>query len=587
MTSASAATSVQGHTRAQSLRAAIAPWARGYQRAWLRSDVIVGIALGFVVIPQGMAYAELAGMPLVTGLYATILAVVGYAILGSSRQLVVGPDSSTSTLVAAAVIGIAGAGAAPDRYAAVATGIAIVAGVILLVGSFLKLGLIAAFLSRPVLAGYLNGLSITIIVGQLPKILGVSAKGDDPITKLGQIVANLADLQLAPLAVGIVSLAALLVLPRVLPKIPAALIVIVVAIIAVPVLGLDQGQLSLVGVIPQGLPMPSIPALQPGDVSAMVGPAAAIALMGFADTTLTAQLFARRNSYRVDANKDLMGLGLGSLLSGLFGGFGISGSDSRTAVAERAGGRTQMANLVAVAVVALVLVFASGLLRTLPYAVLAAIIVSAALGLFDFRTFQRARRQERVSFWLGIVALVGTLLLGLLPGIILAVMLSLTMVLLRGASARLVVLGRGETADDWRDVEKVPTAIVVPGALVVRYQAELFFANAERFRSQLEEAIAAAPEPVRWVILDAESTGYVDYSALEMLAELTESLDRAGIRLAVASATGATEVALMTAGLTPRLVEGRLFGTVDGALRAYATAFPEASARAMPRSSLV
>jgi high affinity sulfate transporter 1 len=548
-------------------RRLIVPWAQGFDRSWLRGDLVAGLALGFVLIPQGMAYADLAGMPLVAGLYATILAIIGYAILGSSRQLVIGPDSSTSTLVAASVVAIVGANAAPERYIAIATGLAVVSGIVLFLAALLKMGAISALISRPVLVGYLNGLAITIIVGQLPKILGYKAAGEGPIEKLGAIIGGLSQTLTTPLIVGIVSLVVLLGLPRIAPRIPAALVVIIAAIVLVPVLGLDQGQLALVGQIPSGLPSLSVPDLQTGDVSLLIGSAVAIAFMGFADTSVASEVFARRGGYRVDANKDLMGLGLASILSGLFGGFAVSGSDSRTAVSERSGGRSQVANLIAIGVVALVLMFASGVLKTLPYAVLAAVIVAAAIGLFDVPTLRAAWRQERSSFWLAITALVGTLVLGLLPGILLAVLLSLGVVLMRSAKTRIVVEGRGDSADDWRDVSKVPTAITVPGVLVIRYQSPLFFANADGFRSAVEDLIDGAETPVRTVVFDAAATSYADFSAVGVLADLVDDLDARDITLAIADATGATEQAIEKAGLVDRLASARMFPTVDAAFR--------------------
>ncbi len=553
------------------------PWTVGFQRSWLGRDLVAGIALGVVMIPQGMAYAELAGVPAVAGLYATMAAIIGYAILGSSRQLVVGPDSSTSTLVAAALLSIVGAGAAPEQFIMGAAFIAIVSGAILLIGGFFKAGIIANFLSKPVLVGYLNALALTIVVKQLPKILGYSVGADDVIPAAIEVVANLGKTVPLSVMVGAGCLLIIFGFSRWLPKIPGALVAVVLATIVSAVLNFQAQGLKVVGVVPAGLPSFAFPTIEWADFGLYLGPALAIALMGFADTAVASELFADRNKYEVDPDRDLFGLGMASLLSGLFGGFAVSASDSRTAVADNAGGKSQVANLVGVAVIGLILVFFTTILQPLPNAALGAVVIAAGITLFDFKTFRRAWRQQRSDFWIGIIAFVGAVVLGLLPGIVIAVLLSLWNVLMAGAKTELVVLARSDVGNVWRNVKRHPEGYVVPGLSVVRWESGLFFGNSKGFERQVKEMVAQQEPKPTWVVFDAEATGDVDFTATTMLTELVGTLREQGITFAVAEPNGRLEQSLQRAGIPEMIGADKIFPSVDVAVQAYIAQHPVAT----------
>lgn len=554
------------------LRKWLFPWSAGYQRAWLPKDLIAGIALGVVMIPQGMAYAELAGLPAVTGLYATIAAIIGYALLGSSRQLVVGPDSSTSTLVAAAMLAIVGVGASTDQLIAGAAFMAIMSGVILVLGGVLKAGVIANFLSKPVLVGYLNALALTIIVKQLPKILGYKVEAEDIIPAALEMVRKLPQTVPLSVIVGVACLVIIFIFKRWIPRIPGALVAVVLATVASALLGFQAMGLKVVGVVPSGLPSLAFPQINLADFAGYLFPAFAIALMGFADTAVASELFADRNKYEVDANRDLYGLGAASLLSGLFGGFAVSASDSRTAVAENSGGKTQIVNIVGAAVIALILLFFSGILQPLPSAALGAVVISAGITLIDIKTFKRAWNERKSDFWIGMIAFIGAVVLGLLPGIIIAVLLSLWNVLMSGARAELVVLSRSEVSNLWRNIKRQPDGYTLPGLTVVRWESGLFFGNSRGFERQVK-ALATQAKP-KWIVFDAEATGDADFTATMMLEGLVSRLKEDGITFAIAEPNGRMLESLQRAGLEAVISADRIFPSVDAAMKAYLEAFP-------------
>lgn len=550
------------------------PWAAGYQRAWLSRDIVAGIALGVVMIPQGMAYAELAGLPAVTGLYATMGAILGYVILGSSRQLVVGPDSSTSTLVAAALISLLGGGATPEQLLGGAALMAIVAGLFLLLGGIVKAGIIANFISKPVLVGYLNALALTIVVKQLPKILGYSVSSENVLAATVELVSKLGQTVLLSVLVGAACLAIIFGFKRWFPKIPGTLVAVVAATVVSGVLGLEAMGLSVVGTIPSGLPSIALPHVNPSDIGLFLLPAFAIALMGFADTTVTSELFADRNKYEVDSNRDLLGLGAASLFSGLFGGLAVSASDSRTAVSDNAGGKSQVANLIGAGVIALVLVFFSKVLAPLPSAALGAVVISAGLTLFDFKTLRRAWDQRRTDFWIGIIAFVGALIWGLLPGIIVSVLLSLWSLLMESAKTELVVLSRSDVENVWRNIKREPTGYVVSGLSVVRWESSLFFGNSKGFEQQIKALVEQASPPPHWVVFDAEATGEADFTATSTLEDLIEWLHERNVTFAVAEANGQIQESLERSGLVDLIGSDNIFPSVDNAVAAYLAQYP-------------
>jgi high affinity sulfate transporter 1 len=551
------------------------PWRAGFQRAWIPRDVVAGIALGVVMVPQGMAYATLAGLPPEVGLYATMGAIVGYAVLGSSRQLVVGPDSSTSTLLAASLISIVGAGAAADALTGTAALIALMAGGLLLVGGLLKAGIIASFISKPVLVGYMNALAVTILVGQAPKILGYDVEADGVIPSAIELVRNIGDTQLLPLAVGTGCLVIIFGLRRVAPRIPGALVAVVIALIVSAALDLADQGLDVVGELPAGLPSIALPTGEFNELGLLLLPAFAVALMGFADTTVTSTVFAERNGYRVDANKDLNGLGTASVFSGLVGGLPVSASDSRTAVANEAGGKSQVTNLVGMVVIGLILMFFSSALAPLPSAALGAVVISAGVGLFDVRTFRELWAQNRQDFWTGVVAFAGALVLGLLPGIVIAVVLSLWNVLMSAARTSLVVLARSEVTNAWQNIQRLPEGRTLPGLVVVRWESALFFGNAQGFTDQVRDLIETSAQPPEWIVLDAEATSYADFTGTSSVRQLIDFLHGRQITFAVAEANGRLTQALQVSGVEAAIGQDLVFPSVDEAAKAYMAAHPQ------------
>jgi high affinity sulfate transporter 1 len=538
----------------------------GFQRSWLRGDIVAGVVLSTLLVPQGMAYAELAGMPAVTGLYATVAAIIGYVIFGSSRQLVLGPDSSVSILVASTVIAVAGGEGDVSRTVALAGVLAIIMGMFLVLGGIFNVGFVARFLSASVMAGYTNALALIIIVGQLPKILGFSIEADEFFPQIAEILQNLDQTQLLSVVVGVASLAVILVCNRFYPRVPGVLIAVVGATVITAWLGLEQYGLQITGEIPTGLPGFSVPAVSWADIQNLIGPAIAVAIMAFADTALTSKQFAQRGDYRVNINQDLIGLGTGNILCGFFGAFSVSSSGSRTAVSDSSGGKSQFANLTAAFIVVLVLLFLAPLFRTLPSATLGAVVISAALSLFDFETLKRTWNQNRNDFWIAVVTLGGALAFGLLNGIIIAVVLSVLSAFLHSATVEAVEMGRGTDPDDWRSVERWPEVTTEPGIVVLRYDSALFFANAELFGDQVHELVDRSASPVRYVVWDAEASTSIDFTGTEVLSKLVVDLAEDGVTLMFAAANSDVTRELREAGIVVQMGAENLFVTTDAAV---------------------
>lgn len=552
------------------------PWRAGFQSSWVPRDLVAGVALGVVMVPQGMAYATLAGLPPETGLYATMAAIIGYALLGSSRQLVVGPDSSTSTIVASALVGIVGAGAAADVLTGTSAAIALIAGGILILAGLLKAGIIANFISKPVLVGYMNALAVTILVGQAPKILGFDVESEGVVPQTLEMLGNLGDTQMLPLTVGVACLVIIFGLKKVAPQIPGALVAVVVALLASALLDLEAEGLAVVGDLPSGLPSIALPVDAFSEFGLLLLPAFAVAVMGFADTTVTSTVFAERSKYHVDSNKDLLGLGAASAFSGLAGGLPVSASDSRTAVAASAGGRSQVANLMGVVVIGIILVFFASVLAPLPSAALSAVVISAGVSLFDFRTFRAVARQQRTDFWTGMVAFIGALTIGLLPGIVIAVVLSLFNVLMSAARTQIAVLGRSDVDNAWQNIQRDPSVRTVPGLEVVRWESALFFANGQGFAQQVKDLVDTSPTPVDWVVLDAEATSYADFTGTTAVHDLVGSLRERGVTFVVAEPNGRFTEALTSSGLVEVIGADNIHPSVDTAAKAFLAAHPDA-----------
>ena len=541
-----------------------------YQRKWLPRDIVAGLVLSALLVPQGMAYAELAGLPPVTGLYTSILCLLGYAIFGPSRVLVLGPDSSLGPMIAATIAPLLLAGGDPVRAVVLASMLAVFVGVVMVIAGLAKFGFVADLLSKPTQIGYMNGLALTIIVGQLPKLLGFSVDGDGLVAEARAFVSGLAqgEANATAAVLGIASLAGILLLNRLLPKVPSVLIVVVFAAVAVNALGLESRGVDTVGVIPQGFPPFTVPKVGWSDVPPLVVGAVAIAVVALADTMSTASAFAARQGEQVRGNQEMIGIGAANIAAGFFQGFPVSTSGSRTAVAEQAGSKSQITGLVGAAVITLVLVFATGAMQYVPQPTLGAIVIVAALSLADIAGTRRLWRQRRIEFALSMIALLGVALLGVLPGILLAVSLSILNVFRRTWWPHHVELGRVDGIEGLHDTERYPEAEVLPGLVVYRFDAPLIFANARTFGEAMR-AIAEQRQGLRWLVIAAEPITDVDTSASDMLQELDVWLNERGVSLIFAEMKDPVREKIERYELTHTIDPSHFFRTLDEAVAEY------------------
>ncbi len=544
--------------------------ATSYRRAWLSKDLVAGIVLTTLLVPQGMAYAELAGLPAITGLYTTILCLLGYAVFGPSRILVLGPDSSLGPMIAATVLPLVAADGDPDRAVALASMLALMVAAIMILASVAKLGFIADLISKPTMIGYMNGLALTILVGQLPKLLGFKVEADSLIGECVGLVRQLADGAAVPAAaaVGLGGIALILVLQRFLPKIPAVLAMVVLAIAATTLLDLGAHGVGLVGVLPEGFPPFTIPDVRAADLVPLLGGALGIALVSLADTISNASAFAARTGQEVRGNQEMAGVGAANLAAALFQGFPVSTSGSRTAVAERAGARTQLTGVVGAALIVLMLVLAPGLFRNLPQPALAAVVITASLSLADIPGAVRLWHQRRAEFLLCFAAFAGVALLGVLPGIAIAVALSVLNVFRRAWWPYATVLGRVPGLEGYHDVRSYPRAERLPGLVIYRFDAPLFFANAKNFRDQVRRLAAADPRP-SWIVVAAEPMTDVDTTAADVLEELDEALNEKDVHLVFAELKDPVRQKIERYELTRTIDPRHFFPTVEAAVAAF------------------
>jgi high affinity sulfate transporter 1 len=502
-----------------------------YRRRWLLKDLVAGVVLSTLLVPQGMAYAELAGLPPITGLYTSITCLLAYAVFGPSRVLVLGPDSSLGPMIAVAVLPLAAGGQDSTRAVALASMLALMVAVLLIAGAAARLGFVADLLSKPTIMGYLNGLALTILVGQLPKLFGFKVSAEGLIREIGGFIRGLARGEAvgAAAAVGIVGVVVILVLQHWLPKAPAVLIMVLLSVAAASVFDLAGHGVSLVGELPRGFPPLTWPDVRWSDFGPLAGAAAGIVLVSLADTIATATAFAERTGQEVDGGKEMLGIGMANLAAGLFQGFPVSTSGSRTAVAERSGARTQLTGVVGAVLITLMIVLVPGLLRNLPQPALAAVVICASLSLADIPGTIRLWHQRRVEFALSAVAFLGVALLGVLPGIGIAVLLSILNVFRRAWQPAEAELGRITGLRGYYDLDTHPTARPIPGLVIYRFAAPLIFANVKAFRNRLTRL--ARGTGTRWVLVAAESVTDVDVTACDTLKELTEGLRTRGIEL--------------------------------------------------------
>jgi SulP family sulfate permease len=550
--------------RVATLRPGVATLA-GYRRGWLRGDLLGGLTVAAYLVPQVLAYATIAGLPPVVGLWAMLPALIAYAVLGTSRLLSTGPESTTA-LMTAAVVGPLAAGD-PGRYAALAAALAVVVGVLCLLCRLLRLGFVADLLSRPILVGYLAGVAAIMIVGQLGKLTGIRVEG---ATFFGEAVSFATQLGTAQVGTTLFALALLVFLfavPRVLPLAPGPLLAVLLATAAVAMFDLDRRGIAVIGDIPAGLPVPVLP--DPGSMAGLLLPAVGVLLVGYTDTILTARSFAARDGGRIDANQEFVALGVVNVGAGLVGGFPVSSSGSRTALADAAGARTQLYSLVTLLLVVATLLFASPLLTLFPSAALGAIVVYAATRLVDLRGFRRLARFRRSELLLAFGALGGVLVLGVLYGVLFAVGLSVAEMLYRVARPHDAVQGLVPGLAGMHDVDDYPQARTIPGLVVYRYDSPLFFANAENFRRRALAAVDGHDGPVAWFVLNTEANVEVDITALDAVEALRSELEARGIVFALARVKQDLLDALRAFGLADRVGAERIFPTLPTAVAAY------------------
>ncbi|WP_307857547.1 SulP family inorganic anion transporter [Paenarthrobacter sp. DKR-5] len=546
--------------------------ALSYRPGWLASDLAAGAALSAALIPAGMAYAEAAGLPAVTGLYASVVPMLVYAVFGPSRVLIVGPDSSLAPMIAAAVLPLAGG--TPERAVALAGVLAVLIGLFLLAGRLFRLGFITGLLSRPIRVGYLNGIALAVIVSQAPRLFGLATPSgslaESAVATVRAVAAGAANP--VALAFGGGSLA-LIVLCRVLPwRLPGVLIAVAASTGTAAALALGSA-LPMVGALPRGLPSPALGAAVPGDVLALLAPAAGIALIAFADTSALSKSLAARRGTPLDGNQELGALGLANLASGVLGGFPVCGSSSRTPVALDAGARTPLSGVAAAALVVLFMLAAPGVTAYLPASTLAAVVIVAAASLVDLRSLLRLARMSRTETLLLVAAFLGVAFIGVLQGIVVAIVLSLAVFVRRAWDPYRTELAEVEDVPGYHDLGRHPEARRVPGLVIARFDAPLFFANGAVFAEHIRSLVEQAPGPVRWVVVAAEPITDLDTTALDELVDLDDELARRGISLVFAEMKGPIKDRLIRFGVSARFGPDHFFPTVSNAVRTYRKTF--------------
>jgi len=545
---------------------------RHYEAPWLRHDLVAGLVMTTMLVPVGIAYAEASGVPGINGLYATIVPLLAYALFGPSRILVLGPDSALAAVILTVVLPLSGG--QPQRAVAVAGMMAIVSGVVCIAVGLARLGFITELLSKPIRYGYMNGIALTVLLSQIPKLFGFSVKANGPIRQAWGIVSKIiaGNTNMTALAIGAGTLVLILILKR-WPRVPAILIGVVCATLVVAAFDLARrAGVSVLGPLPRGLPAPSIPLVSVHDLMPILTGGLAVALVSFADTSVLSRTYAARLKTLVDPNQEMVGLGVANLAAAFFQGFPVSSSSSRTPVAEAAGAKTQLTGVVGAIAIALLLLLAPQLLQNLPNTALAAVVIASAIGLFEISDLRRIYRIQRWEFWLSIVCFVGVATLGAIPGIALAIVIAVIEFLWDGWRPHSAVLGRVERVNGYHDITRHPDARLIPGLVLFRWDAPLFFANAELFSERIMEAVANSPTPVRWLVVAAEPVTSVDVTAADIVSELDDKLHASGIELCFAEMKDPVKDKLKRFGLFSRLGEQAFFATIGEAVNAYRAA---------------
>lgn len=547
--------------------------AQRYERSWLRDDVVAALVLTALLVPQGMAYAELAGLPAVTGLYTTVAALIGYAVFGPSRILVLGPDSSLAPVIAAIVAPLV-IGDSPGEAVALAGMLAVLAGLIEISAGLVRLGTVTDLLSMPVRVGYLNGIALLVLVSQLPKLFGFSTDADGFVDGIDAFVAGVLDGATVgrSLALGAAAMAIIVMGRRLSRRVPWVLVAVLIAIAIVAVRDLAEDGVDVVGALPSGFPAPTLPSVSWDDLGALATGALAIAVVSAADTAALSRSFSAKRGERVDQNREAIGLGAANVTAGLFQGFPMSASSSRTVVAESVGSKSQLTGALSALLIVALLIGGNDLLADLPSSVLAAIVVVASFGLFDLRTVWWLARVGRTDFLASIIAMAGVVLVGVLEGLLIAIAASVAMFVWKRWRPYSAVLGRVRGEKGYHDLQRHPTAYRVPGLLLFRFDAPLFFANAAYFEATLGEAIDDEATPVRRVVIAAESMTDIDSTGGEILGQLLDDLDARGVEFAFAELKGPVKDRLRRYGLYDRIGDDCFYPTLGSAVSAFSRA---------------
>ncbi len=548
--------------------------ARRYDMAWLRNDLVAGMVMTAMLVPVGVAYAQASGVPGINGLYATIVPLLAYALFGPSRILMLGPDSALAAVIVATIAPLAGGD--PARAVALASMMAVVSGLVCIGVGVAKLGFVTELLSKPIRYGYMNGIALTVLLSQIPRLLGFRVGEPGPLRQAWGTVRGVLDgeTNLAALAIGGSTLALILVLKR-WPRLPGLLIAVVAATLAVALLDLDRtAGIAVLGPLPQGLPTPRVPMIHAADWAPVIVGGFAVALVSFADTSVLSRVYAARLRAPVDPNQEMVGLGAANLAAGFFQGFPISSSSSRTPVAEAAGAKSQFTGVVSALAIALLLLVAPNLLRYLPQTALAAVVIAAAIGLFELADLRRIHRIQQWEFWLSIVCFAGVVVFGAIEGIAMAIVIAVIEFLWDGWRPHSAVLGRVDQVRGYHDITRYPDARQVPGLVLFRWDAPLFFANAELFHRRVHEVIAASPTKVRRLVVSAEPVTSVDVTAADVLRGLVEELRADGIDFCLAEMKDPVKDKLRRFELFDCIRPDRFFATVGEAVHAYLAAYP-------------
>jgi high affinity sulfate transporter 1 len=547
-------------------------WLPRYRRRWLRPDVIAAVAVWAVLVPEGMAYASLAGVPPQAGLFAALAPLLVYAVLGTCRQLTVGPSSAVAAYSAAAIMPLAFGDT--SRFIALSALLALLTGILLLIAGLARAGFIADFFARPVMTGFVAGLALVIAVGQLSKLFGVEGGGTGFFGKGYELIRQLPGYSSLSFLIGIGALALILLLRKVAPKVPGMLVAVVLGVLLVKAFDLQDHGVAIVGALPDGLPSLAVPRFSLSDIRELLPDAFALALIAFAESIAGARQLAAAHRYEVDADQELIALGASNIGAGLFQGFAVDASLSRSAVADSSGAKSQLSNIILFCFLIVTMLFLLPLFRDLPEAVLGAIVIAAVSHLVDIKALRRLRRIDKTDFVLALLCFAGVLVFGLLVGLAIAVGLSLLALVYRAYRPSYAVLGRAPGAVDderfrFRGVEDHPDAETFPGLVILRVDGELFFANARWFRDVVRSLVRGQTPPVRELLVHAGAVPHVDTTAADMLRSLIKELDEAGVSLAFARATTGLVHDLERNGITMLVGDDLFYDTVAAGVDAY------------------